>query len=130
MESIFNHWTKVRITDKEVRKLIQKALIPSKEVLQRLEAGLDDQCSTYYKNMCDFAYRYTMENETQQVETTKGTLFGTYNGITGYYQNVRKYKDDTAKLRSLMYNGTGQQRGQAAFDLCQAFDTDRSFLNN
>ncbi len=130
MEEIFNRWTKVRISDKEVRKLIQKALIPNKEVLQRLEAGHDDQCSTYYKNMCDFAYRYTMENETQLVETTKGTLYGAYNGITGYYQNVRKYKDDAAKLRSLMYNGTAQQRGQAAFDLCRAFDGNRSFLNN
>jgi phage/plasmid-like protein (TIGR03299 family) len=130
METIFNRWTKVRINDKQVRALIQKALIPNKEVLQRLEAGLDDQCSTYYKNMCDYAFSYTMENETQLVETTKGTLFGAYNGITGYYQNVRKYKDDTAKLKSLMYNGTGQQRGQAAFDLCQAFDSDSSFLNN
>ncbi len=130
MEAIFNRWTKVKITDREVRQLIQKAMIPNKEILQRLEAGNEDQVSTYYKNMCDYAYSYAMEDETQQFETTKGTLFGAYNAITGYYQNVRKYKDDTAKLKSLLFNGTGQQRGQAAFDLCQAFTTDSSFLNN
>jgi phage/plasmid-like protein (TIGR03299 family) len=130
MEEIFNRWSKVRITDKDVRKLIQKALIADKEVLSRLEAGHEDQCSTYYKNMCDNAFSYAMENETQLMETTKGTLFGAYNSITGYYQNVRKYKDDTAKIKSLLYNGTGQQRGQAAFELCQAVDADSSFLNN
>jgi phage/plasmid-like protein (TIGR03299 family) len=130
MEEIFNRWAKVRISDTQVRKLIQKALISNKEVLQKLESGNGDQCSTYYKNVCDNAFQYAMANETQQMETTKGTLFGAYNSITGYYQNVRKYKHDTAKIKSLLYNGTGHQRGQAAFDLCQSFEINNAVLNN
>jgi len=61
-----------------------------------------------------------MSNPSQQLETTKGTLFGAYNAVTGYFQNVRSYKDGEAKLKSLMF-GTGQLRAQAAFDLCERF---------
>ncbi len=48
-------------------------------------------------------------------------MFGAYNSVTGYFQNVRNYKDDEAKLKSLLFGGTGQQRTQAAFRLCEAF---------
>lgn len=36
------------------------------------------------------------------MDTTKGTLFGAYNAVTGYYQNVRNYKNDEAKLQSIV----------------------------
>lgn len=129
MENIFNHWTKIRITDREVRKLIEAALIPNKETLDRMQAGKLDEVSTYYQNMCDSAFEYAMSNPTQQQETTAGTLYGAYNGVTGYFQNVRKYKDDTAKLKSLLYGGLAQQRSQAAFDLCVDFANDLLQLN-
>jgi hypothetical protein len=45
-------------------------------------------------------------------------LFGAYNAVTGYYQNLRNYKDDEAKLKSLLYGGTAQLRTQKAFNLC------------
>jgi len=32
LEAVFNHWSKVRITDVEVKKLIQLAMCPSVEV--------------------------------------------------------------------------------------------------
>jgi hypothetical protein len=61
-----------------------------------------------------------MGNPTQQMETTAGTLFGAYNAITGYYQNVRNFKDGDAKFKSIM-DGTAKQRAQVAFDLCGNF---------
>jgi phage/plasmid-like protein (TIGR03299 family) len=121
MEEIFNQWSKVPVTDKQVKQLVQQALVPNKEALVALQEGRTDECSTYYQNMCDTAYAYAMSNDTQQLVTTRGTLFGAYNGITGYFQNVRKYKDDTAKMKSVLYGGLAQQRGQAAFDLCTSF---------
>lgn len=129
MEEIFNHWTKVPVTDKQVRNLIQQSLIPNKEALHALQQGKQDECSTYYQNMCDTAFSYSMSNESQQMITTRGTLFGAYNGITGYFQNVRKYKDDTAKMKSVLYGGLAQQRGQAAFDLCTEFAANTLQLN-
>jgi phage/plasmid-like protein (TIGR03299 family) len=121
LEGIFNRWAKVRITDPEVKKLIQMALVPNKEVLQNIQAGKDDELSTCFKNMTDAAFEYAMTNDTQQLETTKGTLFGTYNAVTGYFQNVRNYKNEEAKLKSLLFGGTGQLRTQKAYNLCEDF---------
>ncbi len=121
LEDIFNHWSKVKITDKEVYKLIQLALIPNKEVLHHIQRGREDELSTLFLNTCNSAYQYAVGNETQQLDTTRGTLFGAYNGVTGYFQNVRSYKSEEAKLTSLLYGGTGAARTQAAFDLCTAY---------
>jgi len=123
MESIFNQWTKVRITDKEVMQLIQQAMAPSKEVLQNIKNG--EELSTVFTNICDNAFLYAMSSPTQQTETTKGTLFGAYNSITGYFQNVKEYKDDEAKVKSVLF-GTGLLRTQAAFRQCELFQKNGS----
>jgi phage/plasmid-like protein (TIGR03299 family) len=131
MESIFNQWAKVRITDSEVKKLIQAALVPNKEVLKNLQQGNTEDLSTCFTNMVDSAFDYAMSNDTQRMDTTKGTVFGAYNAVTGYFQNVRSYKDDEAKLKSLLMGGTGQLRTQTAFDLCSDFVKNgaQGFLN-
>jgi phage/plasmid-like protein (TIGR03299 family) len=121
LEGIFNQWAKVRITDKEVQKLIQLAMVPNKEVLQNIQNGELDELSTCFKNMCDDVYEYQMSSLSQFLETTKGTVFGAYNAITGYFQNVRNYKDDEAKMKSILYGGTAQLRTQKAFQLCESF---------
>ena len=41
--------------------------------------------------------------------------------ITGYFQNVRNYRDEEAKMKSLFYGGTAQLRTQKAFQLCESF---------
>jgi len=71
--------------------------------------------------MCNSVFEYAMSSPTQQTETTRGTLFGAYNAVTGYFQNVRNYKDDESKLKSLLYGGTAQMRTQKAFNLCMDF---------
>lgn len=130
MEAIFNRWSKLKMTDKEMHKLIQSALVPNQEALEKLTSGNDEEGSTYYKNMCEHAFEYALSNPSQQMDATKGTVFGAYNGITGYFQNVRKYKDDNAKLKSVMYNGLAQQRNQAAFNLCLQYEKDATILSN
>ena len=119
MEDIFNIWAKIPIMDKEVKKLIQVALAPNRETLHKIDMGSEN--SAYFEKMCDNAFEYAMSNETQSMATTKGTLFGAYNAVTGYFQNVRVYKDSEAKLKSLMLGGLGQIRTQKAFNICSDF---------
>jgi phage/plasmid-like protein (TIGR03299 family) len=121
LEDIFNSWTKVKITDPELHRLIQLAMVPNKEVLDNINKGQFDELSTCFNNMCNSVFEYAMSSPTQQVETTKGTLFGAYNSVTGYFQNVRTYKDEEAKLKSLLYGGTAQMKAQKAFNLCMDF---------
>jgi phage/plasmid-like protein (TIGR03299 family) len=121
LEEIFNQWTKVRIRDSEVKKLIELALAPAKEAINGLGAEKKELLSKQFQNTCDAAFTYAMSNPTQVVETTKGTLFGAYNAVTGYYQNVRSYMDGEAKLKSIVLGGTAQQRSTKAFRLCSEF---------
>lgn len=108
LEEVFNDWTKVRITDPELQQLIRLAMVPNKEVLQNIQACKWNELSTCFNNMFNAVYEYALTSPTQQTETTVGTLFGAYNAVTGYFQNVRSYKDDEAKLKSLLYGGTAQ----------------------
>jgi hypothetical protein len=64
----------------------------------------------------DYANSHPSELETN----TQGTLYGAYNAVNGYFQNVRNYKDEESKFKSIMY-GTALHRNQTAFDLCQSF---------
>jgi len=120
LEETFNYWSRVRIADSNVKRLVQLAMAPNKEVLENLQAGKQDELSTTYNNMVSSVMEYALTSPTQQGQTTKGTLFGAYNAVTGYFQNVRDYKDGEAKFKSVMY-GTGFQRSQAAFDLCKDY---------
>jgi phage/plasmid-like protein (TIGR03299 family) len=117
LEEVFNVWTKIRITDKEVLKLVQQVMAPTKEVLENVLHNREDENSTHFKNICNDILEYAFSSHTQQTNTTKGTLFGAYNAITGYYQNVKSYKNGEQKLNSIQF-GTGLQRSQKAFDLC------------
>ncbi len=53
------------------------------------------------------------------METTKGTLFGAYNAVTGYFQNVRNYRDSEAKLQSIVMGGTAQLKTQKPLNCVQ-----------
>jgi len=120
LEAVYNRWARVKIADREVKRLIQMAMAPNKEVLQSLEEGRQEELSATYNNTVSSVLEYALTSPSQQEVTTKGTLFGTYNAVTGYFQNVRNYKDDEAKFKSIMY-GAGLQKSQAAFDLCSSF---------
>lgn len=121
MEQAFNQMAKVKITDKQVQRLIQVALAPDKETLDNIRDGKEIENSTTYKNQVYSALGYSLSADSQQLDTTKGTLFGAYNGITGYFHNVRNYNSDEDKINSLLCGGTAQKKGQRTFDLCMEF---------
>jgi phage/plasmid-like protein (TIGR03299 family) len=118
---VFNSWSRKPITDPQLRKLIELAMAPNKEVLGNVKDGKLNALSTQFTNIVDDVYEYALSNPTQQLPTTMGTVFGAYNAVTGYFQNVRKFADDEAKVKSILYGGTGQLRTQKAFDLCTDF---------
>jgi hypothetical protein len=120
LEAIYNRWSRVGISDPEVKKLIQLAMIPNREVYDKLKMGREQELSSHFNNMVSSVFDYAMTSPTQQEETTKGTLFGAYNAVTGYFQNVRNYRTEESKFKSIMY-GTGFDRAQTAFNLCADF---------
>lgn len=120
LEEVFNHWSKIRITDRAVKRLVQLAMAPNKETLVSLRNFKNDELSSAYNNVVSSVLEYSLTSPTQQEATTRGTLFGAYNAVTGYFQNVRNFKDEETKFKSIIY-GTALQRNQTAFDLCFNF---------
>jgi len=120
MEQVFNQWAMVKITDKQVKKLVQMAMAPNKETLENIQKGRPDEFSSLFSNVVDKVLEYSGTSPSQQMETTKGTLFGAYNSVTGYFQNVKSYKTDEAKFNSIM-SGNALGKAQATFDLCSDF---------
>ncbi|WP_200979778.1 DUF932 domain-containing protein [Echinicola sp. 20G] len=119
--TVFNQWAKVKIKDKQVKRLIELAMAPNKDTLDRLYKGEYEHISTAFKNQCEEAFAYAMMGDTQLLPTTEGTLFGAYNAVTGYFQNVRNFKSEEDKTKSILLGGTAQMKGQKAFDLCVDF---------
>jgi len=120
LEEVFNHWSKVRITDVEVKKLIQLAMSPSVEVYNNIIKGEDNALSTKFNNKVESVLEYAFSSPTQLEQTTEDTVFGAYNAITGYFQNVKSYKNEDTKLKSVMF-GSGLKQTQEAFNLCNSF---------
>ncbi len=120
MEEVFNHWAKVKITDKQVKRLVQMAMAPNSETLESIKKGRQEELSSIFNNTVEKVLEYSATSPTQQMETTKGTLFGAYNSVTGYFQNVRDYKNDEIKFNSIM-SGNALGKAQTTFDLCSEF---------
>ncbi len=95
-------------------------MAPNKETLKYLEDHQQEQLSTMYNNVVSSVMEYTFSSPTQQDQSTRGTLYGAYNAVTGYFQNVRGYKDDESKFKCIM-DGVGAKRSQTAFNLCLEF---------
>lgn len=118
LEQMFKQWAKVTISDKETLKLIRLAMSPNKEAFKAIaENNKKFEFSKQFNDTCEQVFCYSQQAESQQMETTKGTIFGAYNAITGFYQNVATYKNADHKLNSIMF-GTGLERTKKAFDIC------------
>ncbi len=76
LDGIFNRWANVRISDKEVLTLIQKAMAPNKEVLQNILDENIDEYSTQFLNTVEKVSEYAFSHPTQQTATTRGRCLG------------------------------------------------------
>jgi len=116
---MFQKWATVRISDAELKKLIRLAMAPSPEIFQAVaSADKKYEFSKQFEDVCGQVFEYAQIGAGQELATTAGTLFGFYNSITGYYQNVNEYKTGEQKLNSIMF-GTAQERSKKAFQLCE-----------
>lgn len=116
MQEIFIAMSKKKIVEKDLKHLVV-ATLKSKEYLNKIWIGDPKEVSTRMKNQVKEIVDYAKTNETQKMASTDGTVFGAYNAITGYFQNVKDFKDPNDKLQSIL-DGGAFKTGQRAFDLC------------
>lgn len=110
----FNVMAKTKIVDAQLRELIALAVADSTQ-MEKLVSG--ERMSQQFSELVSDVYDYTVSAPSQQLDTTKGTMFGFYQGITGYFQNVKAYKNREEKFKR-MNLGVDAATMRRAFDLC------------
>lgn len=113
LEEVFNIMAKKPIVDSKLKEFITQIIAPKREQMNEQEK---EELSTRTLNKINEIYTYALTSPTQQTNASRGTVFGAYNAITGYYQNVKKYKNADDKIDSVI-GGQAERDGQAAFNL-------------
>lgn len=114
LTDIFGAMSKTRLTNKGLDLFIENSLD-----LDRDETG---NLSTRASNIKDLVLEYSEIGAGQQLETTKGTLWGAYNAVTGYLSNVKDYKVDDKKMQSII-DGQDYKTNSRSLELAKSILT-------
>jgi phage/plasmid-like protein (TIGR03299 family) len=115
VESLFNELATTKIKPKVEKELVIRALdYANRYDTMRTMEDFEIVYSNKFVETVEEIMDYTHTHETQK--SIAGSLYGTYNGFTGYFQNIAEYKSSESKLVSVM-EGTVYNKQQRMFNL-------------
>jgi len=117
VSDVFNQMAKVKMEDAQFKQYIIDVMMPEHKIIKGEEE--QEQISTRFKNQVSSIYEFAMSHPTQQTSAAKGTVWGAYNAISGYYNYVHKYRDSEQKFTSQMF-GSGYIKILKAFQKAEA----------
>ena len=100
VEGIFNQMVKKQITDEELKKYITNVMMPEYKFL--LSEEEKEKLSTRFKNQVESIYDFALSHPTQITNAAKGTVWGAYNSISGFYNYKAPFKNAEDKFTSVM----------------------------
>ncbi len=114
MEEVFNAMARKPLLDAGLKEIIIQSLATPGQLNA---IANNEEVSGRFNSLISEVYAYAQVSDTQQMATTHGTVFGAYNAITGYLQNVKEFESAEGQLVSVL-EGSAAKTGQKAFDLC------------
>jgi phage/plasmid-like protein (TIGR03299 family) len=114
LNNAFNKMADVKITDEQLRKYVETILKPRNETINK--ETLEAEYSTRFVNTVDDVMNFAHGHHTQLTEATKGTVWGAYNAISGYYNYIKEYKSQEQKMNDVCFK-LGAKKIESAFDL-------------
>jgi len=96
-----------------MKSIVTRAFL-NKEEIKSLALTGDVELSTRKTNMIDDVMRYY--HEASEIDSIRGTGYGVYNAMTGYFQNVKDFRNEEAKMKSIVLGGLAGQYTQRVFD--------------
>lgn len=116
---IYDQMAKTKMSDGDLKNYIKQVFLKPDEI--RLIAENKLELSSRRQNQLDEVFEYAHIGPGQDMVTAKGTLFGAYNAITGYFSNVFYEENDiieasNKKMRNNLISGYGQVTMQKAMD--------------
>jgi phage/plasmid-like protein (TIGR03299 family) len=112
---IFEDMTKKKVSDVDIDEFISNIFL-TKKVKDDLEKDPNTELSTRMKNIIEDVKEFTLYHPTQTTEAAYRTLWGLYNGVSGYFTHVKEYKSAEQKMYDMNYNGAADKISKA-FDL-------------
>ena len=109
VNTIFEDMTTKRLSDIELKHFIET-------IMKKETKETDKDASTRMKNLIDEVYSFTVSHPTQTTEAAYRTLWGAYNGISGFYTHMKDYKTNDQRMKDLTY-GYANEKIAKAFDL-------------
>jgi len=112
VNTIFENMTTKKLSDLEIKHFIET-------VMKNETKETDKEASTRMKNLLDQVYSFTVSHPTQTTEAAYRTLWGVYNGISGFYTHMKDYKNADQRMKDITY-GYANEKVSKAFDLAAA----------
>jgi phage/plasmid-like protein (TIGR03299 family) len=113
----FNRMVDRKMTEGEINDFITKVMTP--EYLQAKTAEEEKEMSTRLKNTIDATLQFTLTHPTQTTEAANMSLWGAYNGISGYFNYIKPFKNGEDKFKSQLF-GQGNVKMLKAFSEANA----------
>jgi phage/plasmid-like protein (TIGR03299 family) len=114
VSEIFNRMVDKKMSEGQYRKFFEKVLTP--EYISVKNPEDQKEASTRLKNMIESTTQFSMTHPTQITSETNGTLWGAYNGISGYFNYIKSYNNAEDKFNTQLF-GSGNQKMLKAFDI-------------
>ncbi len=115
---VLNRMAEVKITDEKLREYFVEVLKPAKELIDK--ETLETKYSTRFIKTIDEVMDFAHNHPTQQSEEAKGTVWGAYNAISGYYGYLKNYKSQEDKMNDLYFK-QGAKKIEQAFELAKQY---------
>lgn len=114
MGEIFDKMSSIKATEEDYLNAYVNIFATKKDDIEKYYNG---EASTRYVNLVNECMKYAFENPTQKMATTQGTVFGIYNGLTGYYQNEYKFRNQENKFQNIhTEHGTANKKQAKLFN--------------
>lgn len=108
MREIFADMAATKVTTKKAEEYFNKVVTGQ---AKPDPVTLSTRSANKIQSMID----YYMNHSTQQ--NIKGSVWGLYNGVTGYYQNFKEYTSAEKRFNNIFIGGDAQRDSEQAFHL-------------
>jgi phage/plasmid-like protein (TIGR03299 family) len=112
LQQVFTLMHDKQVSDLEAQLIFRRVFL-SKEETKQLALQGEVELSTRKNNMIDEVNQYYQE--ASEIDPIRGTAYGVYNAMAGFFQNRKAFKTDEAKMKSIVLGGLAGQYTQRVF---------------
>ena len=111
-EEVMNYLYDKEITEKDIKSVLQSTFLDKGQLKQLAETN-DVEISTRKENVIIDVMNFYENHPT--MDNIKGSAYGLYNCITGYYNYIKEYSNPEQKFKNIVLQGTDWNYSQRCF---------------